>query len=129
MAIYNTGKYFAPRYFADNYWDTEGEAGGGPSFITASLLGTSAIVGTLSDIQPALGSLSHLRPDEFMWPSPRKRKREIVFAKAAIKAGSTLEAKGNTRYSPVRYDVIEKLIRKYQDEIIEDDEEVLLLMV
>ena len=126
---YNAGRYFAPRYWADNYFDTEVDGAGGPTFITATLLGTSAIVGTLSDIQPALGSLSHLRPNEFMWPAPRKRRKEVVFARATIAAKSTLTARGNTRYHPVRYAVIEDLIRKYQDEIIEEDEEVLLLMV
>ena len=124
---YNPGRYFAPRYWADNYFDTEID--GGASVITANLMGTSAIVGTLSDIQPALGSLSHLSPNQFMWPTPRKRRKEVVFARATIEAACRLEARATSRYSPVKYAVIEDLIRKYTTEIVEDDEEVLLLMV
>ena len=127
MAVYNSGKYFAPRYFADNYWDTEPEAGGGN--LTATLLGTSALVGTMSDVQPALGSLSHLAPNQFLWPTPRKRRKEVVFARAILRGRSTIDARAQTRYHTPRYAVIEELIRKYEAEVIEDDEEVLLLMV
>lgn len=124
---YNPGRYFAPRYWADNYFDTEIDAGGGN--LTATLLGTSALVGTMSDVQPALGSLSHLAPNHSFWPVQRKLRKEVVFVHAIIRGRSAVDARGHTRYHTPRYAVIEELIRKYEAEVTEDDEEVLMLMV
>lgn len=127
---YNPGRYFAPRYWADNYFDTEADVGG-VSPITADIAGTSAVTAFIEDVQLPQGPLNHTNPNEFIWPAgPRKKpKREVVFARATIECKSKVEAKGQTRYHPVRYKVMEDLIRKFEEEIFEDDEEVLMLIV